>query len=236
MPPQRRLGHRRRSPHAQPWAQARGAQVVLWISQESDQEVDVGNRLRQLRIERGYSIRALAELSGLNVNTLSLIENNKTSPSVSTLQQLARALQVPISAFFDSDVPAKRIVFQKAGQRRKGFFSHGSLEDLGSGLTLSGAAPLLVTLEPGADSGPDPIEHAGIEFVFCLEGRLHYTIEGQSYVLEPGDSLIFEARLPHHWENVGKTPSRSLLVICPGEARESPAVHHFAPGYTDMGD
>ena len=54
--------------------------------------VDVGARLRELRAEHGFSIRALAEHSQLNVNTLSLIEHNKTSPSVSTLQQVAAAL------------------------------------------------------------------------------------------------------------------------------------------------
>ena len=67
-------------------------------------EIDVGHRLREFRATRGLSLRALAEQSGLNVNTLSLIENQRTSPSVSTLQQLAQTLQVPLSAFFETIV------------------------------------------------------------------------------------------------------------------------------------
>lgn len=63
-------------------------------------EVLVGRRLRDLRTKRGFSLRVLADRSGLNVNTLSLVENGKSSPSVSTLQQLATALEVPIMAFF----------------------------------------------------------------------------------------------------------------------------------------
>ena len=63
----------------------------------------VAKRLRELRTQRGYSLRALADRSGLNINTLSLIENGKTSASVSTLQQLARALAVPITAFFEEE-------------------------------------------------------------------------------------------------------------------------------------
>ena len=63
------------------------------ISGESNNPIDVGSRLRMLRAGASLSIRALAEMSGLNVNTLSLIENGKTSPSVSTLQQLAGALE-----------------------------------------------------------------------------------------------------------------------------------------------
>ena len=56
-------------------------------------------------------------------------------------------------------------------------FAYGTLADLGAGLTLHGGQPLLVTLEPKANSGPTPIVHTGHEFVFCLDGHLSYTIE-----------------------------------------------------------
>ncbi len=95
------------------------------------QPVDVGRRLRALRNEQNLSMRALAELSGLNVNTLSLIENGKTSPSVSTLQQLAAALKVPIGAFFESPILPESIVYQQAGMRQSAAFSHGKLADSG---------------------------------------------------------------------------------------------------------
>lgn len=80
----------------------------------------VGKRLKDLRTERGYSLRILAERSGLNINTLSLIENGKSSPSVSTLQQLSQALEVPIAAFFESEPLKKRLSLQKLNivQRR----------------------------------------------------------------------------------------------------------------------
>ena len=191
-------------------------------------EVDVGRKLRELRTKHGLSIRLLAERSGLNVNTLSLIENGRTSPSVSTLQQLARALQVPIGAFFETDEPAQTVVFQKAGWRPRAAFAHGTVEDMGGGLTLHGGQPLLVTLHPGADSGPSPIVHTGYEFVYCLEGRLTYAIEGRTYTLEPGDSLIFEAHLPHRWGNAGETVTRSLLILCPIDENDHPTERHFA--------
>ncbi len=101
-------------------------------------EIDVGQRLRELRAGRGLSLRALAELSGLNVNTLSLIENRRTSPSVSTLQQLAQTLQVPLSAFFETNHIDKLVVHQKAGNRPLAAFTHGSIEDLGAGCPASG--------------------------------------------------------------------------------------------------
>ncbi len=194
----------------------------------AESEVNVGRRIRQLRAEAGLSIRALAEASDLNVNTLSLIENGKTSPSVSTLQRLAVTLNVPLTAFFETESPEVRLVFQKAGQRPRAAFSHGVMEDLGTGLTLRGGQPLIVILEPQADSGPTPIVHTGHEFVYCLEGRLTYIVEGQEYLLEPGDSLIFEAHLPHRWGNFGDSPTRSMLIICPTDENDRPTERHFS--------
>ena len=190
-------------------------------------EVDVGRRIRQLRRNSELSIRALAELSELNVNTLSLIENNKASPSVSTLQRIAIALQVPVAAFFETDSPKKNVVFQKAGQRPRAGFSYGVMEDLGAGLTLHGGQPLLIALEPGADSGMTPIVHTGIEFVYCLEGSLTYRIEDSEYLLDPGDSLVFEAHLPHHWGNADAGITRSLLILCPSDQNDRPTARHF---------
>jgi transcriptional regulator with XRE-family HTH domain len=225
--------HRRRTrQHRRRFQEAVGEVGTNIPAAPATEAIDVGRQLRKLRLEASLSIRALAELSELNVNTLSLIENEKSSPSVSTLQQLAKALEVPITAFFETESPPKNIVFQKSGHRPRVDFSHGALEDLSAGLTWRGGQPLLVVLEPKADSGPTPIVHTGHEFVFCLEGRLKYAIEGQCYLLEPGDSLLFEAHLPHRWENVGETPTRSLLVLCPTDDNDRPTERHFAPEKT----
>lgn len=207
---------------------------TLQQSQAADAipSVNVGQRLRVLRTGRGLSIRALAEKSQLNVNTLSMIENGKTSPSVATLQQLAFALETPITSFFDSGVPKNKIAYHTASQRPKVAFAHGTLEDLGAGMISRGAEPFLVVLDPHAESGSNPIVHTGREFVFCLEGCLTYTIEDQVFQLEPGDSLLFEAHLPHRWQNLGATPSRSLLVLCPSDALDRPTERHFTPETT----
>lgn len=192
-------------------------------------EIDVGARLRAIRLEQSLSIRSLAEMSGLNVNTLSLIENGRTSPSVSTLQQVAFALQVPITAFFETDMPRTKVVYQKAGGRPRAAFSHGTMEDLGAGLEGRGAEAFIVTLNPEAESGPDPIVHTGREFVYCLQGQIDYTIAGETYRLEPGDSLLFEAHQPHNWVNAGSGPARSLLILCPADEGDRPTERHFSP-------
>ncbi len=191
------------------------------------QEINVGRCLRKLREERDLSIRALAEKSGLNVNTLSLIENGKTSPSVSTLQQIAVALNAPITAFFQTGAPKNSIAHIKANNRPRAAFAHGTLEDLGAGMSERTIEPFVVTLGPGAGSGAYPVVHTGHEFVFCLKGRIAYTVEDHTYLLEPGDSLLFESRLPHRWQNVDSQPSQALLVLCPSDERDRPAEQHF---------
>jgi transcriptional regulator with XRE-family HTH domain len=188
----------------------------------------VGQRLREIRTLRRLSIRALAELSGLNINTLSLIENERTSPSVSTLQQLAQSLQVPITELFETDHGSKKLVYQKQGNRPHVAFEHSTMEDLAAGMPRFGAEPIIVILEGNADSGKKPIVHTGREFVYCLEGHITYTVDNEKYLLEPGDSLVFEAYLSHHWKNADATPSRALLVLCPMDARDSPTERHFS--------
>lgn len=196
------------------------------LAQQSD-KVNVGRCLRKLRAERGLSIRALAQQSGLNVNTLSMIENSKTSPSVSTLQQVAAALSAPITAFFETEIPPQMIVYQKLDDRQAAAFAHGTLANLGTGIAHAGLEPFIVTLEPYADSGDTPIVHTGMEFVFCLEGQISYEVDMQTFTLEPGDSLLFEAHLPHRWRNAGKSYSRSLLLLCPADERDHPDERHF---------
>lgn len=190
-------------------------------------EISVGQRLRGIRGLRGLSLRTLSEMSGLNINTLSLIENDHSSPSVSTLQQLAQSLQVPITEFFENNQGTKEIVYQKQGQRSRVSFEHSDMEDLAAGMPHFGAEPLIVTLNPGADSGKSPIVHTGREFVYCIDGHVTYIVNSRKYLLDSGDSLIFEAYLPHQWKNSDPTPSHILLVLCPMDVRDRPTERHF---------
>ena len=189
----------------------------------------VGQQLRKMRKAQRLSIRALAEISGLSVNTLSLIENAKTSPSVSTLHQLAESLDVPITAFFEYERSKRTIVYQKAGARQQLIFSQGRVEKLSEGMSLMGSEPFITKLEPGANSGTTPIEFPGREFIYCLEGHITYTIEGESYPLAPGDSLIFDAYTPHTWRNTAPTSSSALLVVCPEESLDDPPERYLVP-------
>jgi transcriptional regulator with XRE-family HTH domain len=174
---------------------------------------NVGAQVQALRERLGLSMRGLAEQCGLSPNTISLIERGVTSPSVSTLHRLATALRVPITAFFEKPGDGELVIYSRPGERSFSGSANVTLESLGSGLEGQSLEPFLVTLEPGADSGPGAMIHDGHELVYCLAGVVEYVIEEQTYRLSPGESLLFEARLPHCWRNLGSQPSVFLLVF-----------------------
>jgi transcriptional regulator with XRE-family HTH domain len=186
----------------------------------------LGHRLRAIRMERGLSVRDLAPACGLAFNTISLIERAKISPTVSTLHKLATALGVPLSYFVSED-QSRRVVLQRKGERSGALGAHMLIDNLGVGLPNQTLQLLLVTLQPGAESGPDPIVHLGHEFAFCLEGLIEYRVEAEVYTLRPEDSLLFEAHLPHRWKNAQDSPSRLLLVIQAAEGREVALRQHM---------
>ena len=198
---------------------------------EIPDELLVGRRLRELRNARGFSLRVLAGHSGLNVNTLSLIETGKSSPSVSTLQHLATALHVPITAFFAKDPVEKHVVYTPATQVTQAGFGKAQMVNLARDLSGNDFQPFAVTLQPGMGSGDKMIVHTGHEFVYCLEGSLHYRIEGDEYQLNEGDSLVFEAHLAHCWKNNSNEITRFLLIMCPDDEREEVTSRHVSLNY-----
>jgi transcriptional regulator with XRE-family HTH domain len=197
-------------------------------SEEMAVEFDLGARLRYLRQRHQLTMRELAEKSGLSINTLSMIENCKTSPSISTIQQISQALDIPLVSFFETRPARKRVVYVRQEERPKVNLGSTLLEHLGKELVDSDIQPFVVTLEPGVKSGKKPIIHTGHEFVYCLSGQIQYTIDDKNYLLNPGDSLVFESPLSHHWQNMSKQVSQFILVLCPSDDHDAPAEIHFA--------
>ncbi len=196
--------------------------------------VNVGARLRELRLERDMSMRALGRISGLSTNALSMIERSLTSPSVSTLYKIADALGVPITAFFRLEPPKQDIVFRKLSQRTRMSFPRGIWEGLGGESFTGGVEPLMLNLEVGANSGQFNMLHGGHEFVLCLDGLLEYEVEKKRYILEPGDSLLFAAQLQHRWRNAHKDKTRMLVVLSGYVRGDRPSEYHITTGMDEQ--
>jgi len=178
----------------------------------STPEGAVGLHIRRLREQQGLSLRALAERCGLSTTAISQIERGDTSPTVSSLHMLAMALDVSITDLFLSEHRAFAIHLKPAERLRNQ--SPGMLmESLGIGLPYQRMEPFLVTVAPHMDNTAQPISHAGEEFVYCLEGVLEYNVDGHTYRLEKGHSLLFEATRPHFFLNPAGAPAQVLLIF-----------------------
>jgi uncharacterized cupin superfamily protein/DNA-binding XRE family transcriptional regulator len=188
---------------------------------------DIGSRIRGLREQRDLSLRALAEMCEVSPNTVSLIERGLSSPCVDTLQRLANGLGVPIAAFFETDDPPAWLVLTRSANRTRSRCPGMTIEHLGSGLAHHALASFLITIEPGASTNVTPIEHSGVEWVYCLEGIVEYEVEGREYQLATGDNLLFDASLPHRWCNPGSRSSRMLLILDAGERHDLSVEQHL---------
>lgn len=189
----------------------------------------LGMKMREIRNQRGWTLKQLSVMSGLNINTLSLIEKGKTSPSIYTLQRLAEALDVPIKEFFEAVEPSRPVIFTPHDQRPRASGEKTFIENLGKGLKSSTLEPFVVNMEKYATSGGRTLFHSGYEFVYCLSGKILYYVQEVEYTLNPGDSLLFSAQIGHRWENIDEGESKLLLVMTPACGFIEQSKKHFYP-------
>ena len=176
-------------------------------------QIDVGGRLRAVREARGLSQRELAARAGITNGTVSLIEQNKSSPSVASLKSLLDALPISLSEFFSA---AEEIA------RPRHFYAASELTELSPadiGMSGQGAAQVSLrqvgdaarhTLQilherypPGADTGPGLLSHEAEEGGVVVSGTVEVTVGDEVRVLNPGDGYLFDSRIPHRFRNIG---------------------------------
>lgn len=180
-------------------------------------EASIGREVREFRTKQGMTVARLANLAGLSAGMLSKIENGNTSPSLATLQALSRALHVPVTAFFRRFEEVRDASFVPAGHglkiERRGTRAGHQYELLGHTIGKRlGMEPYLITLTTESDVFP-LFQHAGVEFIHMLEGKVVYRHSDKTYTLTPGDSLFFDADAPHGPEELIDLPIRFVSVI-----------------------
>jgi transcriptional regulator with XRE-family HTH domain len=176
----------------------------------------IANHVRTRRLEIGLNVGQLAERTGISKGMLSKIENAQTSPSLSTLERLASALDMPVTSLFRGLAEERDAVFVKAGSGpeivRKGTRAGHSYELLGS---LRGPykriEPLLVSLDESSEVFP-LFQHTGIDILYMLSGVMEYGYGRQRYKMERGDTLQFEGDIPHGPTMLIKLPIRFLSI------------------------
>jgi transcriptional regulator with XRE-family HTH domain len=180
-------------------------------------EVAIGREVRNFRRQLDMTVAELARQAGLSAGMLSKIENGMTSPSLDTLQALSSALHVPVTAFFRRYEEEHNATYVKAGQglniERRGSRAGHQYQLLGhSSRRPLAVEPYLITLTEDSDVFP-LFQHEGIEFIYMLEGEVGYRHGSRTYALTPGDSLFFDADVPHGPEELRRLPIRFISVI-----------------------
>ena len=177
----------------------------------------IGVQIRQLRKRQEITAAELAHQAGLSAGMLSKIENGTVSASLESLESLARALNVPLTSFFASYEERRDCSFVPAGKgvtiERRGTKAGHQYQLLGHSIAGNLVVePYLITLTEKSDVFPI-FQHAGVEFLYMLEGEVGYRHGNRTYVLTPGDSLFFDADVPHGPDELRKLPIRFLSII-----------------------
>ncbi len=177
--------------------------------------MEVGKQLRAVRTAFGLSQRELAKRAGVTNGMVSLIEQDRVSPSVGSLQKILAAFPMTMAEFFTRDMEVGGDVVFRAGK----------LPDVGTGdiqYRLVAASRrdrkmsiLWETYAPEADTGDDLLTHSGEEGGVVVAGELELTVAGKTWVLGPGDAYYFDSHLPHRFRNTGKEPARIVSANTP---------------------
>lgn len=186
---------------------------------ERQLEVAIGHEIRALRKHAGITVADLAEESGISIGMLSKIENGLTSPSLTTLNAVSQALGIPMSQLLRRFEEDRQAVQVKSGEgataERRGSRAGHQYQLLGVlGPNQSGVVmePYMITLNTESDVFPT-FQHEGLEYLYFLEGRVEYRHGQNTYLMEPGDSLFFDADAPHGPHKLLELPARYLSII-----------------------
>jgi len=170
----------------------------------------IGEKLRRHRLSAGKTLAEVAGAAGVSTGFLSQAERNLTGVSISSLANIARALEVPLRQLFDQPPQAQpdsrqghRQAYAIEGRRQ-------SYERLSTTFPGSVINAVKMTMPPGYQS--ETVSHDGDEFVYVLSGRVRYAVGGDTYVLGPGDSLHFPGRDTHDISVVGDDPVEVISV------------------------
>jgi transcriptional regulator with XRE-family HTH domain len=180
-------------------------------------EVAIGAEVRRLRKSLDLTVAELGAAADLSASMMSKIENGAISPSLATLKSLAASLNVPISRLFSESEERRDCSFVKAGEGtridRRGTKAGHQYDLLGQSMKGDVVVePYLITLQD--DAVPyTHFRHAGVELIYMLSGKVRYRHGDNSYLMEPGDTLCFDAAARHGPEELIETPMQYLSII-----------------------
>jgi transcriptional regulator with XRE-family HTH domain len=178
-------------------------------------EVDLGGRIRARRLARHETLRELAARAAVTESFLSQVERGVASPSIASVQRIARALDTSIAELFAADESAGTVV--RVDDRRKIVYQGlGAVDEILTRGTDGRLQVIYSTIQPGGGTGDEAYTHdSDEEVVVVLEGALDLWVGPEHYRLETGDAVTHSSRVPHRNTNPGPGVARVLFCITP---------------------
>ncbi len=168
----------------------------------------VGPRLRQLRLERDATLADLAAETGIGVSTLSRLESGQRKPTLELLLPLAAAHRVALDELVDAPETGDPRV--RAKPVRRGAHTYVPLTRRPGGLQS-----FKIVMAPEPDAVPATKVHDGYEWMYVLSGRLRLILGDRDLLIEPGEVVEFDTRVPHWLNNPGPHPLEVLGIFGP---------------------
>jgi transcriptional regulator with XRE-family HTH domain len=176
---------------------------------------DIGERLKEIRERHGLSQRALSARTDVTNGMISLIEKNRSSPSVATLKKILDGFPMSLAEFFASGQPEQPTIFFRADELVE--IGGGAISYRQVGASLQGKALQLLheRLQPGADTGEAMLRHDGEEGGVVVRGEVELTVGTATRVLRAGDAYAFPSRIPHRFRVPGREPCEIVSACTP---------------------
>ena len=179
----------------------------------NDEVVQIGQQIRELRKQRGLTLKLLAEQTGLSIPYLSQIENGHVDLNITNLKTIGQALEVPLITFFVNGT-SSTVSVTRCAERRWYNLDHHAHEAL-LVRSRSDLEIFSMRLLPGAEPTPDNI-HPGEEFTFVVKGSIHLILNNQQmFDLQEGDLIYYLSDIPHRWQNLTNAEAEILVVNTP---------------------
>jgi transcriptional regulator with XRE-family HTH domain len=183
---------------------------VCVLDQPIETKPRIGTVLRAKRQDCGLTLKQVAERTGLSQGFLSQVENDKATPSLSSLVQIGRALGTDISELLFVP-PADSIATYGAHRRQyKIGVGAGSYERISSSFPGNKLNGLIITVPPLYSC--ERQVHDGEEMYFVIDGKINCEVDGENYVLNAGDSIHFGSNIPHLYANPTTQPAKVIWV------------------------
>lgn len=179
-------------------------------------DINIGEKIKQLRKEREMSISDLAKKAELSSGLISQIERNIVTPSIVSLWKIAQSLEVTVGYFFDEEVkPSVNPVVTRKNRKRISASNNNAVYELLSTDLNRKIEFLYITIKVGDYSTKNFVTHEGEECGIVIKGRLMVKMVDKEYILEEGDSIYFDSTIPHRYINIGEEVCESVWAMTP---------------------